>query len=409
MDQRGDQLLERPPRAPYTFRTGHRCPCTPADFRDDREEQQLKAHSDLSRDNGRKFPDLNPAALRSLLIIKMSSIGDVVQALPVAVALRAKYPALRICWLIEEWAAPLLLGHPSIDRLIIFPRMSSIRSGVIRVKELRRSVASLRSESYDLVIDLQGLMKSSILALLSRAPLRIGGDLLREGAGLISHRIPAGPGQPHAVETYLRCAEFLGASARPVRFELAVQGSARDSIAALLSSRGVSPGSPLIVLNPSASARWKSWPLQAWIAAADALTDLGSVLLVGGSENSAAHRKIATAVQGRIHDLTGQTTLAELVALLERCAAHVAPDTGSAHIAAALGRPVVGIYGPTAPWRLAPYGQQNLLVYHQGMCGRSCPGLCVRGRRCLSSIRPGEVVARVKDALASSSDAAEFR
>lgn len=328
-------------------------------------------------------PHIDPSRLTRLLIVKLSSIGDVVHALPVAVALRQRYQQAHISWAAEEWTAPLLRGHPAIDRIVVFPTM---RWGSFDPKWMQlywQAVRRLRDASYDVSIDLQGLLKSAVVALLSRAPLRIGLHEQREGAHLVSRALLPHDGRLHVVDDYLRCAEFLGASPTPVSFALPVQPEARASIDKRLSEMDVAGAAPLIVINPSASAAWKTWPVEHWARVVRVLSRAGAIILVGGAAQKAVHAEIARRAGRPVHDLTGHTTLAELVALLDRCAIHVAPDTGSAHIAAALGRPVVGLYGPTPSWRKAPYGYQDLVVRGDGQCGIGCPRLCPRGRSCL--------------------------
>jgi len=340
-----------------------------------------------------------PPALRSVLIVKMSSLGDVVHALPVASALRRRYPDLRMSWAVEEWAAPLLLGHPAIDRLIVFPRMAGKEVSRAWLRSFANAVRELQSEPYDVSLDLQGLLKSSVVVLLSRARVRIGTHGQREGASLVSRAVRGDPGQIHVVDDYLRCAEFLGASASPVSFDLRVQPEAEAAVARLLAEVHVPTQPPLIVINPSCSAAWRTWPAERWVPVVSALAADGAVVLIGSHKQVPRHAQIARAAWPRPHDLTGRTTLPELVALLGRCALHIAPDTGTAHVAAALARPVVGLYGPTKPWRKAAYGQSDFTVHHAGVCGASCPGLCLRRRRCLRAVTPEELIDYARRAL----------
>ena len=349
----------------------------------------------------RARPD--PATLSQVLIVKLSSIGDVVHALPVATALRRRYPQARISWAVEEWTAPLVQGHRAVDRVVIFPSMRWRRAGAAWVRAFVDAVRVLRRERYDVSIDLQGLLKSATVALLSRAPLRIGTSRPREGAGFVSPPVPAAAGRLHVVDDYLQCAAFLDASATPVEFDVPVHAAAAASMARALDALSLG-AAPLIVINPSASVGSKTWPAHRWVRVAEALSADGAVVLVGGPEQRARHATIVREAAGSVHDFTGRTSLAELVALLDRCALHVAPDTGSAHIAAALGRPVVGLYGPTPPWRKAPYGCGDLVVLHPQACGIGCPRFCLR-RRCLDAATPDEIVAQARRVLAHTSRA----
>lgn len=341
------------------------------------------------------------APIRSLLIVKLSSIGDVVQALPVASALKRRFPAMRISWAAESWTADLLARHPAIDRVIVFPRMAlapaatALRSWFAG---LGGAVRTLRSERYDVVLDLQGLFKSSMVALLSGGRVRLGIDGQREGSNLFARALPTRAPGRHAVREYLAAAEALGADGEPVDFGLQVKPAARIAVDQLLAPCKL-PALPLIVVNASASARRKRWPDACWVELLDLLGDRARVVLVGGRDQGIRHRAIARAARRPPVDLTGRTSLDELVALLARCDLHVAPDTGSAHIAAALRKPVVGIYGPTPAWRLGPYGQADRLVDAGRLCGRSCARFCLYQFRCLRSIPASAVFAKAAMAL----------
>jgi heptosyltransferase I len=341
----------------------------------------------------------SPAHLHRLLIVKLSSIGDVVQALPVASALRRRYPAMRISWAVEDWTAPLVQGHPAVDRLLVFPAMRWTAAGAGWTAAFARAVRELREEEYDVVLDLQGLFKSALIALISRAPVRLGVRPQREGSWLISHAVPASGGRRHAVDSYLSCAEWLGAPAEPVSFGLAAQPGAIASIRQQLSAIGVVPRSAVVVINPTSSASRKNWGINCWAAVAGALAEHATILLVGERGQRARHAEIVCRAGRCVHDLTGRTSLAELIALLDQCSLHIGPDTGSVHVAAALGRPVIAVYGPTAPWRLAPYGQEDAVIHHRDRCGRGCPRWCRLRRACLRAATAEEVIHRARGVL----------
>jgi lipopolysaccharide heptosyltransferase I len=335
-----------------------------------------------------------------VLIIKMSSLGDVTHALPVAVALKRALPAVRITWTVEESFAALLDGHPDIDRVVVVPDLAWRAKSPGRLSQLRAAVRAIRSEPYDVVLDLQGLAKSASLAWLSRGRVRLARAKQREGAHLVSRAV-AVPSGSHAVDEYLELARFVGAAIRPVEFHLSPQPDAVRSISRLLLEFGIGRESPLIVINPSASGRWKNWPAERWAAVADPLTECGTVVLIGTGQHCARHAAIHMTARRPLTDLTGRTTLAELVALLDRATLHVTHDTGSAHVAAALGRRVVAVYGPTSVARLAPYGQAGSVISHGHLCGTLCPAYCLHGRRCLTAAAPSEVVAKARDTIAN--------
>ena len=203
----------------------------------------------------------------------------------------------------------------------------------------------------------------------------------------MSFAVPLPEGRPHAVEEYLAVAAALGARSGRVVFGLQASTTARRSVEQLLAASSALRSGPLIVVNPSASQPWKQWAAERWVRVIDELSNLGPVVLTGSPGQTRAHAAIANETTRRPVDLTGRTTLAELVALLERASLHVAPDTGTVHIAAALAVPVVAIYGPTQPWRVGPYGQPDGVVYH----GEDGEGL--------AAVSPGEVIDKARAAL----------
>ena len=340
--------------------------------------------------------------MRRLLIIKLSALGDIAQALPVASALRRQFPHLHVTWAVEERSAALLHGHPGVDRIVTFPRMAWGGLAPGWSAAFRCALGAVREQPYDVALDLQGLFKSSVVAVWSRAPLRLGMPPQREGAALASRAVPVRPGRRHAVERYLECAEYLGAAPTPVQFGLRPQPAAVASLTRLFQQYEICPTDRVIAVSPSAARPWKAWPEAHWAAVIGALGEQGRVVLVGSDEQRRRHRGLAQRAGCPVVDLTGKTSLAELIALLDRCVLHVAPDTGTLHLAVALGRPVVGIYGPTPVWRLGPYGQADAAVHRDGICTLGCPRFCPRRRQCLREVTPAEVLARAQVVLADS-------
>lgn len=336
-----------------------------------------------------------------ILIVKLSSIGDVVHAMPVAVALKAARPSVRITWAIERWTAPLIAGHPAVDRIVVFPPMMRWpRRPRAWWREYRSGVRALREESYDLALDLQGLAKSAIITWLSRAPMRLARAGQREGAHLVSRSVPLPATPGHAIDEYLHVVRTMGAANGEAEFHLRPSPVARARVDDLLARGSIQPESPLVVVNPSTAQRWKEWPGERWSAVIRHLSDLGTVVMMGTAAQRRAHAAIAQTVGAAVVDITGQTSLEDVIALLDRADVHVAADTGTVHIAAALGTSVVALYGPTSPVRVGPYRQPNAVVSGRDACGSLCPAVCVRQRRCLTSISVEEVVNRVAQVLA---------
>jgi lipopolysaccharide heptosyltransferase I len=339
--------------------------------------------------------------LERVLIVKLSSIGDVVHALPVAAALKAAKPSIRITWAVERWTAPLVTGHPAVDRVVVLPPMMRWpRRPLLWWRDYRAAIGVLREETYDLALDLQGLAKSAIVSWLSRAPSRIARAGQREGAYLVSRGVPLPTTPGHAVDEYLHVARTVGAGTTPVEFHLRSSAATQSRVHDLLATLLVDPDAPMIVVNPSTAQRWKEWPGERWSAVIQRLAGFGTVVMLGTAAQQRAHAAIARAAGTGVVDLTGQTSLEDVIALIERADIHVAADTGTVHIAVAVGTPVVALYGPTSPGRVGPYRQHSAVVSGRDACGRLCPAVCLRQRRCLTSISVDEVVNRAAQVLA---------
>ena len=311
--------------------------------------------------------------IRRLLIIKMSAMGDVVHALPVAAALKEAFPHLEISWAVEDIFAPLLTGNPSLEKVITFPKMSGkrLRSSAAW-GGYARSLGTAREERFDLSLDLQGLTKSAAVALYSGAPRRLGYHWLRELATLVEQPVPQRPQSIHIVDQYLDVAAFLGADITTPRFPLHIPYEEDAYIVQMLCEAGIDPEEPFITINPASAQRLKEWGTANYAALADAIdSELGlPTVLVTADELCAA--QVQKAAGKSVVNLAKRTNLKQLCAVLRRCTGHVCGDTGSGHIAAALGRPVISIVGPTDPDRSCPYGQRELALSRRDRCGSAC-------------------------------------
>lgn len=320
----------------------------------------------------RQAPQVDMQRIERVAIVKLSSIGDVVHALPVSAALKRSFPHLQITWITEERCAEMVTGNPYLHEVITIPG-KAWRHGAWHPstwQEVRRVVSALRSRRFQLAIDLQGLLKSAVVAWLTGAPIRIGYHWQREGAWLFNRVVPKEPTSVHVVQEYLDVARYLGAETEPVEFPLFIPPEADERACRLLEEEGIRPPDGFISINPSAGQPFKRWRTERWaelITLIDRQYQL-PVVLVGGK----ADRPLADDIRSRTSvpfaDVVGRTTLKELAALLRRGAVHLCGDTGSAHISVALGRPVIGLYGPTNHLRTSPYGQQHRMITHKHEC-----------------------------------------
>lgn len=326
-------------------------------------------------------------APRNVLIIKPSAIGDVVHGLPILNLMRRAWPTARISWLVTPGCSGLLEGHPQLDEVILFDRgrYGGWWKSPSVAAEMRAFTRALRSRGFDLAVDLQGLLRSGWLGWKTRAPRRVGMAYAREGAwAFYTDRVPARAGERHAIERYLDVAESLGLGRGPVEFVFHVRPEERARVA-----HAVRPLGPYAVLLPGTNWETKRWPAERFASVARTLRDRhGLASVVAGA---AGDQTLADVIRPDL-SLCGQTNLRETTALLESASLVVANDTGPMHIAAALGRPLATMYGPTSPTRTGPYARHASVVRLDIPCAPCLSRTCSH-RSCLRWLDEREVLA----------------
>ncbi len=319
-----------------------------------------------------------------ILILKPSSLGDVVQALPVLRLLKRHLPSSEIHWWIDSRLAPLLEGDPDLAGVVLFERQRWV--SLRHWPEMWRSVQWLRQQAFDLVIDLQCLARSGVFAWLANGKLLIGLDEPREGArGFYDLIIRRPTALTHAVDWYLDVLPPLGV---PVdgNFQWLPE---RPALAESVRRKWPVGEAQWIVIQPGA--RWpnKRWPAESYaelvrlLAAAN--PDLQFAIL-GGEEDRPLGEVIARANATRCLDLTGEASLPEMVEWIRLSKLMVTNDTGPMHVAAALGTPIVALFGPTEPCRTGPYRQIDHVLQlnlpcvpcFKSHCGYAKPFECLR-------------------------------
>ena len=291
-------------------------------------------------------------------------------ALPVARALRRALPGAHLTWVVEAREYAILRDQPDLDAVVpvdtrlwrrLVWRPSGAREVLSKVGRLRERI---RRASFDVAIDLQGLLKSGLLTAYTGAPVRIGfsaGRCRERWNALFTNRHVTPPlSARHVVEQYLALLAPLGIDPGPVEFHVPVPAAAEHRMEELLVKEGVKPGDRLVAINPGAGRANKRWPVARFSALAERLaSEAGArLLLLWGPDEAFMARDIALALPGHSALLAPPTDLGELTALLKRCRLMIANDTGPLHLAAALGTPALGLFGPTSAERNGPYGQR---------------------------------------------------
>lgn len=294
-----------------------------------------------------------------ILIIKMSSLGDLFHALPAVHALKTACNA-EIDWVANDEYRELVCCFTDIDRVIPFPRQTLPR-------DLKPFLSELRLHTYDMIIDLQGLLKSAITARLARGRKRIGPSFHREGSRLFYSAISGKRDKNrHAVEENLDIINYLGLPEVEPAFPV-------DFPKISLTER-----KPRIAILPSSRWQTKNWPVENFISLCQQLKkecDV-SLFLIGGHDDIALCDRIADSIHSGIVNMAGKHTLINTGSLLQEMDLLIANDSGPVHMAAAAGTPVLALFGPTDPRRTGPYGSQHRIIRIPVSCSpcfsRSC-------------------------------------
>ena len=334
-----------------------------------------------------------------ILIVKLSAIGDVIHALPVAGALKECFPQSRITWVVEKPAYDLLVNNPHIDEIIIFdkPKFKSL-SGLIR--NAPTFINRLRAGHYDLALDLQGLFKSAAIGYCSGAPQRFVYCNAREMSHLLATKVSGPHAAGHIVEQYLDVVRELGCQVQEAKWAFPLTAEEECSAADIANQAGFSLDDPFVILAPGANWPNKRWPVVNFAALADWLAahDIKSVIAGGAGDQPLAYSITAAAKTSPLN-ITGRTSLKQLAYITGKARAFVGGDTGPMHLAAALKVPVVALMGPTDIPRNGPYGQAGNALTTSHACHGCWKRACPKQINCLAGIGALEVQVRLSSIL----------
>jgi lipopolysaccharide heptosyltransferase II len=329
-----------------------------------------------------------------ILILKPSSLGDVIQALPVLRLLKLHLPASEIFWWIDSNFAPLLEGDPDLTGIVRFERKRWMRPQ--HWPEMFRSIQWLREQNFDWVIDLQCLARSGAFAWLANGKFLIGLNEVREGArGFYDVAVPRKSFYTHAVDWYLAVLPQLGVPVHK-NFQWLPE---RPEVAAAVKFKWQTDGTRWIAIQPGARWENKRWPVENFgklvFLLAKKFPDARFAIL-GSSEDKPLGEIISRDEPERCLNLCGETSLPEMIEWLRLCDLMITNDTGPMHAAAALGKPLVALFGPTEPRRTGPYGQLENVLRIELPCSPCLKSYCVYEKlnECLNSISPAMVFQR---------------
>jgi heptosyltransferase I len=330
-------------------------------------------------------PDIHDFS--KILLIKLSAVGDVVHTIPVLNRLRRRYPDAQIDWLVTSPIAELLRHHPAITDVIEFAREEwSSPWRLTPFVNYARLAASLRATGYDLVVDMHGQLRTALLAFATGAPVRVGFDRprpevwaasdrefpelarqhawqgAREGSWLAyTHHIKVPTLDLHAVDRYLNVGPILGLEDGAADFSFPIPAAASARIEQLLRGHAIADAQ-LLTLAPGTVWETKHWGSGKFAEVARHFMQKGfAVTLIGSRRERAVCDKVAELAPGAVN-FAGETSLSELAALIRRSTICVTNDSGPMHLAVALGRPVVSVFGPTDPVWIGPYRRENAVL-----------------------------------------------
>jgi len=330
---------------------------------------------------------------KSILIILHGSIGDVTRAIPLVNLLRRRFPSARLVWAVEAPSRPLVERHPAVDEVILFERRQWWKSTIPFLRKIR-------SRRFDLVLDLQRHFKSGLISLCSGAPCRIGfnrAECKEWNWVFNNHFIPAVGNGISKLHHYMKFAEYLGIDPKPILWHFRLTAEEEGSIKRQLEDVAVD-FAVLFVSSRWESKRWLPSQITDCARLVCERYDL-DVVFLGSQEDKSIVGELSHGDPHRVHDRVGRTSLREALGIIAKARVAIGPDTGLMHIAAAVGTPVVSLWGATSPERTGPHGFEELVIQGRAECVPCYRRHCPVDRICMRSIDMEEIAERVGMAL----------
>ena len=336
---------------------------------------------------------------KNILIIKMSALGDVMHAIPCAAALRELYPNARITWIVHPQFGTFIPEPPIVDEVIYFDKKAfskmSLKNKLKYFLEMR---ALLRSKNFDLVLDLQGLFKSAVIAWLTNCPNRYGYNDMREGSGLISKAVHGVNDKGHIVQQYLDVIRFLGSKVKEPSFPMPALIKEKNVMQALLKQTFTNIDKQNIVaVVPGAGWVTKEWPVRFFITLCKKLIeDKKYIVLVGAGAEVEKCATIEAALDKKyVLNLANKTNLKELAALMGSVDLCIGGDTGPVHIAAAMGCKIIALFGASSGHRAGPYGDKVTVISTDEKCAPCFKRKCPLNKNCMEKISVDKVLEKI--------------
>ncbi len=342
-----------------------------------------------------------PTNIKRILIIRLSAIGDMLLAIPVLRALKEHYPSANLSVLVEPYVAPVIENNPYVDEIILFDK-----SKIYGLKANWQFFKSLRSKKFDLIVDLYCGTRTALQTFFSGAKYRLG---YKHKRGLINlaYNLTVTPENVnrHTVIHQLQLVEDLGIIPSNKDLYISISENSREQKDILLKKLNIY-NEPFIIIHPGASSPYKIWYNSGWARIADILKSEYhfNILFTGSKKEKSLIDDIQKLTLEKHFNLAGQTDLHTLSALLECSKLYIGSDNGIMHLAAALQKPIIAIFGASDPIRWAPWNTLYYIVSADVECSPCRYRTCNNNHKCMKLISPMQVMENIDLCLAKSKE-----
>ncbi|MCX5782176.1 MAG: lipopolysaccharide heptosyltransferase II [Elusimicrobia bacterium] len=324
-----------------------------------------------------------------ILIIKTSSMGDIIHSNPTLTALRKLYPSAKIFWLIFDIWSDILDLFPQVDEKIVWNRKSGFK-----LKELIRIIRKVRQEKFDLIIDLQGLLKTALIPFFSGAKKKLGVPGMKELSWLFYKEVFPEKRSMNSVFRSLEVVRFLSSRNFEPKFNILINDNIKQKASDILKEEGINDSDQLIGIAPLTRGKAKQWPIKYFeqlIRMINSNYPNYKVIILGDKK-----APLDFSNNNNVVDLSQKTDLKTLAAILSKCCIVVGPDTGPVHLASALGIPVVAIFGGSDVKETSPIAKNASILSHDFQCSPCRKRPLCKNIDCLIDIKPEEVLKAVE-------------
>ena len=339
-------------------------------------------------------------ALKNVLIVKLSAIGDVIHALPVSYAIKETFPNAKITWVVEPPAYDLLKINYCVDKIILFEK-KEFKTFAGFAKKFFPFKQEIQSENYDAVLDLQGLFKSAAIAFFAKSNIKLGICDMREGSDKVSAPVVGENFQGHIVQRYLDTARAIGCKVNEIKFPLKVPEVEQKKADAILKHAGLCEGNEYAILAVGANWANKRWTTENFAKLSDWLYDkkIVPVMIGSGDVDFGRSAEIASFTEIPPLSLVGKTNLIQLTSIIKNAKFVIGGDTGTVHLAAGLKVKTIMLMGPTDANRNGVFGQSENSIEVERDCKGCWKRSCPKNEDCLEKITLEQVKEKILQLL----------